>query len=162
MYWYGCTDTLIEVSEVFEFHMEVEKMAIEGIKSNVMSQMNRVSEPVVVERPEAIQVTAQQTAPVVARESGYDQQDGQGKDEGKNLHEVSPEKVREAIGEINQKIRPTNTQCEFKYHEKTNRISITVRDRVTDEVIREIPPEKTLDMIAKTLELAGILVDEKR
>ena len=66
------------------------------------------------------------------------------------------------IGEINQKIRPTNTQCEFKYHEKTNRISLTVRDRVTDEVIREIPPEKTLDMIAKTLELAGILVDEKR
>ncbi len=137
-------------------------MAIEGIKSSVMSQMNRISEPVTVEKPEVIQVTAQQVAPVVARDSGYEPKDGQAKDEGKNLQDVSPEKVKGAINEINQKIRPTNTQCEFKYHEKTNRISITVRDRETDEVIREIPPEKTLDMIAKTLELAGILVDEKR
>ena len=136
-------------------------MAIEGIKSNVMSQMNRTSEPIVVERPE-VQVAAQQIAPVKGRETGYESKDGREKDEGKNLHEVSPDKVKEALNEINQKIRPTNTQCEFKYHEKTNRISITVRDRATDEVIREIPPEKTLDMIAKSLELAGILVNEKR
>jgi len=137
-------------------------MGIEGIKSNVMSQMNRTSEPVAVEKPEVIQVKAQQVAPVMARESGYEPKDGQAKDEGKNLQDVSPDKVKEAINEINKKIRPTNTQCEFKYHEKTNRISITVRDRETDEVIKEIPPEKTLDMIAKSLELAGILVDEKR
>ena len=136
-------------------------MAIEGIKSNVMSQMNRTSESVVVERPE-VQMAAQQVAPVKGRESGYESKDGQAKDEGKNLHEVSPEKVKEAVNEINKKIRPTNTQCEFKYHEQTHRISITVRDRATDEVIKEIPPEKTLDMIAKSLELAGILVDEKR
>jgi len=32
----------------------------------------------------------------------------------------------------------------------------------TDEVIREIPPEKSLDMLQKMLEMAGILVDEKR
>ena len=134
-------------------------MAIEGIKSNMMSQMNRTSESVVVERPE-VQMAAQQVAPVKGRESGYESKDGH--DEGKNLHEVSPDKVKEAINEINKKIRPTNTQCEFKYHEQTHRISITVRDRATDEVIKEIPPEKTLDMIAKSLELAGILVDEKR
>ena len=30
------------------------------------------------------------------------------------------------------------------------------------EVIKEFPPEETLDMIAKVWELAGILVDEKR
>ena len=137
-------------------------MAIEGIKSNVMSQVNRVNESVSVERPEVIQVKAQEIAPVVAKDSECESKDGQTKDEGKSLHEVSPDKVKEAIDEINKKIRPTNTQCEFKYHEKTNRISITVRDRGTDEVIREIPPEKTLDMIAKSLELAGILVDEKR
>lgn len=136
-------------------------MAIEGIKSNVMSQMNRTSEPVVVERPE-VQVAAQQVTLVKGREAGYESKDGQERDEGKNLQDVSPEKVKNAINEINKKIRPTNTQCEFKYHEKTHRISITVRDRETDEVIKEIPPEKTLDMIAKSLELAGILVDEKR
>ena len=35
-------------------------------------------------------------------------------------------------------------------------------DKDTKKVIRELPPEKTLDMIAKAWELAGILVDEKR
>jgi flagellar protein FlaG len=143
--------------------MEVDKMAIEGIKSGVMSQVSRVSEP--VENGDGIQVKPQQVAPVTARQSGYESKDGQEqdeKDEGQNLSEVSPDKVKNAISEINKKIRPTRTQCEFKYHEETKRISITVKDSDTDEVIKEIPPEKTLDMIAKTLELAGILVDEKR
>jgi flagellar protein FlaG len=35
-------------------------------------------------------------------------------------------------------------------------------DRETEEVIREIPPEKTLEMIQKMWELAGFLIDEKR
>ena len=98
------------------------------------------------------------------RQSGYEPKDRQDKenDEGKSLSEVSPEKIKNAVSEINKKIRPTHTQCEFKFHEKTNRIMITVKDSETDEVIKEIPPEKTLDMIAKSLELAGLLVYEKR
>ena len=32
----------------------------------------------------------------------------------------------------------------------------------TEEVIKEFPPEKTLDMIAKVWEMAGLMVDEKR
>lgn len=82
--------------------------------------------------------------------------------EGVPIQEVSKEKVESALRDINTKIRPTHTQCQFSYHEETKRISIKVLDQDSGEVIREIPPEKTLDMIAKTLELAGILVDEKR
>lgn len=83
-------------------------------------------------------------------------------DDGVPIQEVSKEKVENAIRDINAKIRPTHTECQFSYHEATRRISIKVLDQESGEVIREIPPEKTLDMIAKTLELAGILVDEKR
>lgn len=86
----------------------------------------------------------------------------QGRYEVENAKTVSPDKVKKAVEEINQKIRPTHTSCQFSYHEETNRISIKVIDDETDKVIREIPPEKTLDIIAKTLELEGILVDEKR
>ena len=82
--------------------------------------------------------------------------------DGVPIQEVSREKVENAIKDINSKIKPTHTECQFSYHEKTKRISIKVMDQDTGEVIREIPPEKTLDMIAKSLELAGILVDEKR
>lgn len=82
--------------------------------------------------------------------------------EGVPIQEVSKEKVESALRDINTKIRPTHTECQFSYHEETKRISIKVLDQDSGEVIREIPPEKTLDMIARTLELAGILVDEKR
>ena len=78
------------------------------------------------------------------------------------IQDVAPEKIKSAISEVNQKIKPTRTQCEFSYHEDTHRIAIKVIDESTREVIREIPPEKTLDMIAKVMDLAGILVDEKR
>ena len=40
--------------------------------------------------------------------------------------------------------------------------TLRVDDKKTKEVIKELPPEKTLDMIAKAWEIAGILVDEKR
>lgn len=93
--------------------------------------------------------------------SGQENQE-QLSDEGIPIQEVSKEKVENAIRDINAKIRPTHTECQFSYHEATKRISIKVLDQASGEVIREIPPEKTLDMIAKTLELAGILVDEKR
>ena len=55
-----------------------------------------------------------------------------------------------------------NTIAEFGYHDDTNRVTIKIVDKDTKETIKEIPPEKTLDLIAKAWELAGILVDERR
>lgn len=145
-------------------------MAIEAIKNSVMTQMTPVEKPAPVEKTEALatEVAAEQTYRPVVETQGSDnrnpeqKEDRDKKDGRKDIQEVSPEKVKSALDDINKKIRPTHTQCEFSYHEKTKRISITVRDSDTKEVIKEIPPEKTLDMIAKTLELAGLLVDEKR
>lgn len=72
----------------------------------------------------------------------------------------SEKEIKQALNEINKKLR--NTECVFGVHDKTNRIMIKIIDRDTKEVIKEIPQEKTLEMIAKVWELAGILVDEKR
>lgn len=41
-------------------------------------------------------------------------------------------------------------------------MTIKIVDKETKEVIKEFPPEKTLDMIAKVWEMAGIMVDERR
>ena len=49
----------------------------------------------------------------------------------------------------------------FGIHEATNRVTIKIVDKDTKEVIKEVPPEETLDMIAKVWEIAGILVDKK-
>ena len=50
----------------------------------------------------------------------------------------------------------------FKIHERTNEVMVKIVDADTEEVLREIPPEKLLDMFANMLELAGLLVDERR
>lgn len=95
-------------------------------------------------------------------------QPGQQQDRGavQADQEVAPDKIKAAVDDLNKTVKQASpmhhTQLSFKYHEDTNRISITVTDSDTDEVIREIPPEKTLDMLAKAWEMAGLLVDERR
>ena len=68
--------------------------------------------------------------------------------------------LKEAVSQINS----VCNSCEaiFGIHEGTNRVMIKMVDKVTKEVIREYPAEKTLDLIAKAWEMAGIMVDEKR
>ena len=86
----------------------------------------------------------------------------------KGYQEDSPEKqasttnaqIQKAVEDINKKAY--NSEAIFGIHEETNRITIKIVDRSTKEVIKELPPEKTLDMIAKVWEMAGLLVDEKR
>ena len=72
-----------------------------------------------------------------------------------------PDSLKKMIADMNKKIRNTNAEAVFGVHEKTNRIMIKILDKDTKEVLKEFPPEKTLDMIASIWEMAGILVDEK-
>ena len=72
------------------------------------------------------------------------------------------EQLKKAVAEMNRKISNSNEEAVFGIHEKTNRITIKIVDKDTKEIRKEFPPEKTLDMIAKVWEIAGILVDEKR
>jgi len=75
--------------------------------------------------------------------------------------QISEGEVIKSIESANEKIQIYNTRLQFSIHEKTKEIMVKVLDSRTEEVIREIPPEKILDMVAKIWELAGIIVDEK-
>lgn len=70
--------------------------------------------------------------------------------------------VSEAVDKMNKVVEGYNRRFEYKIHEGTNDIMIRVIDETTKEVIREIPPKKILDMIASMLEMAGLMVDERR
>ncbi|TCK93392.1 flagellar protein FlaG [Natranaerovirga hydrolytica] len=70
--------------------------------------------------------------------------------------------VINAIERANEEIRTYDRRLEFSIHEETKEIMVKVIDTADDTVIREIPSEKILDMIAKMVEMAGILVDERR
>lgn len=74
--------------------------------------------------------------------------------------QASNEQIRKAVEQMNKSMG--NSEAIFGVHEGTNRVTIKIVDKSTKEVIKELPPEKTLDMIARIWDMAGILVDERR
>ena len=68
--------------------------------------------------------------------------------------------IKSAVDNINKS--SASTEAIFGIHDGTNRVTIKIVDKDTKKVIKEYPPEKTLDMIEKVWELAGLMVDEKR
>ena len=79
---------------------------------------------------------------------------------GNENKQPSNEQIKKAVEAMNK--RMGHSEAVFGIHEATNRVTIKIVDKETKEVIKELPPEKTLDMIAKVWEMAGILVDERR
>jgi len=75
---------------------------------------------------------------------------------------VAEKVLIDAIERANKSLAGTNRKFEVSVHEKTNDIMVKVINTESNEVIREIPPEKILDLVAKLWELAGIIVDERR
>jgi flagellar protein FlaG len=75
---------------------------------------------------------------------------------------ISEKVVVDAIERANRAISGANRKFEISVHEKTKEIMVKVIDSETNKVIREIPSEKILDLVAKLWELAGIIVDERR
>ena len=74
---------------------------------------------------------------------------------------ISNEFFDKFVQEANKKLLATDRQFRYSLHEATNRVSIKIVDSKTQEVIREVPPEKTLDAAAKMMELVGVMFDEK-
>jgi flagellar protein FlaG len=77
--------------------------------------------------------------------------------------DVQEKDLIDAIEAANKSVKTYDRRLEYRIHEKTHEIMVKVIDTSGDEdrIIREIPSEKVLDMVAKMWELAGILVDEK-
>lgn len=76
---------------------------------------------------------------------------------------ISEEAVVKAIEKANKAIAGDPHQFEYSVHKPSGTIVVKVVDAETKEVIREIPPEKILDIISKLQELSGgAIIDEKR
>ncbi len=137
-------------------------MSIEpiGTITNVQVQTTtKISKPVdnmevsTQPQPNSVDTVTQ----AIAKVSNSANQEGQ---EGNQNQSGSNESARQAAQTYNK--LTDNTKAVFGVNEATNRITIKIVDKDTDEIIKEFPAEKTLDMIARVWEMAGIMVDEKR
>jgi flagellar protein FlaG len=75
---------------------------------------------------------------------------------------ISEQQLIKAIDRAIKAMQGSETSLQFSVHKQTKQIMVKVLNKDTGEVIREIPPEKTLDIVAKLWEMAGIFVDERR
>lgn len=75
---------------------------------------------------------------------------------------LSKAELSKEIDGINKWLQSTNTHVKFTLHEELNEYYVQVINDQTQEVIREIPSKKMMDMVAKFHEMVGLLVDEKR
>ena len=138
-------------------------MAIEAIKTGVTYQgstaqtedKSSVSNTAAVAAEEQTEQNGTGSSPAVADETAEHDR----KVEQEEKQTTGSKQIRKAIDEINKKA--VNSEAIFGIHDKTNRVMIKIIDKDTKKVIKEYPLEKTLDMIAKVWEMAGLMVDEK-
>ena len=173
-------------TEVIEMAMEpisgivsfqAQNYQTETADTKVPTPAGKTAEEFVVVPKDATQPVDKTTVSVVAADTVNIYKDGGGKKAPQELREKKKrqqeaveekteealekehEKIREVMEELNKKL--TNSEALFGIHEETNRVTIKIVDKTTKEVIKEFPPEKNLDLLAKTWELAGIMVDQK-
>lgn len=78
-----------------------------------------------------------------------------------NVSAPTEKQLIEAVQAGNKELKKLETNLRFSIHEKTHQVMVKIVNSETEEVIREIPSEKIIDLVASIMERAGILVDKK-
>ena len=144
-------------------------MAIEAMKGAGMSYAGSSSASDVKAESQAKVETAsnaaasddlmKKTIQIDTKETDKNGKDGN-RDDSQAQQTISENsQIKKAVDEINKKAH--NSEAVFGIHDANNRVTIKIVDKDTKKVLKEYPPEKTLDMIAKVWEMAGLLVDKK-
>lgn len=79
--------------------------------------------------------------------------------------ESTPEKteqnLEQLVNDLNSEIKPLNTNIAFSLDDDTGEMVVTVKDSTSGEVIRQIPSEEAMELMAKMREVNGIIFDKK-
>ncbi|MBS4195468.1 flagellar protein FlaG [Lederbergia citri] len=72
------------------------------------------------------------------------------------------EQVEKVVNSMNDFLKASpNTHLKFQYHDKLNEYYVTIVDEVSQEVVKEIPAKRMLDIFAAMTEYLGLMVDKK-
>ena len=71
------------------------------------------------------------------------------------------EKLKSLTEKLNKEMEPLNTSVKFGFDEKVDEMVVNVIDTKTDKVIRKIPSDEALKLMAKMREIVGMLFDTK-
>lgn len=134
-------------------------MAMEAQLNSFSADPNRKIIPTEIETKDTTAGMVSSTNTVKKTTFEDDSDKGKTKDNQKDK-EVAQSTLESAMSNMNSRIK--KTRCEYDFDDPTNTITVKVYDKDTGDLIREVPPEKSLEAIKKIWEIAGLIVDEKR
>ena len=70
------------------------------------------------------------------------------------------ESIDDAVEVLNEALSRKNTSAQIRKDEELNRFLVTIKDKDSGEIVREVPPEALLKFARNLEELKGILFDE--
>ena len=77
------------------------------------------------------------------------------------LERMPEAEMQNLVNQANLILEPRNLELVYRKHEATDRYFLTIYNRDTQEVAREIPPEWSLDMLARVWEMTGIFMNKQ-
>ncbi|MBP2630539.1 MAG: flagellar protein FlaG [Firmicutes bacterium] len=83
----------------------------------------------------------------------------QDQNDGKELSEDDVSKMSDALNKFMEQSKDCNIR--FDYCKELDRMTMQVVDKKTNEVIKEFPPKKMLDVLIGIREWVGVLLDKK-
>lgn len=107
---------------------------------------HHASKPKVVDRPTVTEAISAQATEGLAKSA------------------ANKEKLQHAVESLNEFMEdhmPKPTSSKFRFHEGLDRYYVQVVDPETDEVLKEVPPEKLLNAFYEMQKMVGMIVDEK-
>ncbi|MFZ5571698.1 MAG: flagellar protein FlaG [Thermodesulfobacteriota bacterium] len=104
--------------------------------------------------------TGQQMPPAFETESSHRQANGGEKTNQNGNGKLSAQETREMVASLTGYMEILQTSLSFNVMEDKGRVVVTITNKETDEVIRQIPSEELIALQEKMKELTGIIFNE--
>ncbi len=89
------------------------------------------------------------------------QKDVQKAEETPQEQDLSAKEIEDITGDLNDYMTDLQTNLRFSMYEKLNhQVVVQIKNKATDELIKQIPSEELLELRVKMEELSGLLFDQ--
>ena len=78
----------------------------------------------------------------------------------KPVREPDPSRIKELLSDVQNKLN--DVELHFSVHKPSGKIVITVTEKSSGKLIREIPSSEILQIVAKMDEMVGVIFDDTK
>ncbi|MBU1109285.1 MAG: flagellar protein FlaG [Candidatus Riflebacteria bacterium] len=107
------------------------------------------------------QVQGQTNADKTGETTAFKPLDNKQLETPKENREKTEKDLQEAVDKLNKTAMIFDRSLRFQVHGATHRTMVSVVDIANDKVIRQIPNEEVLDLVAKMEDYMGLIFDKK-